>query len=444
MSDGKQAANAWRVLCLLFLANLFNFFDRAIPAILSEPIRHEWGLTDFQLGLVAAAFTVVYALAGLPLGRLADTGSRRKIMGWGLVVWSIFTGLNGMAWNFASYLAVRVGVGIGEAAYAPAASALIGDMFPSNRRSRALGLFMLGLPLGLILAFFTTGAMVRAFDSWRAPFFIAMVPGLVLATFIFFIKEPARGAAEESRVEQTPVSQPVRKVLSIPTMWWLIVAGIAANFAAYSTNTFMVPVLQRYFGLPLEQAAITTGVIVGVTGLIGLTLGGWVADKMHQRSERGRLLFGAFGLAVAALATGHALTLGGTEIALFTAVFSFGWLLQYNYYTCVYPAIQDVVEPRLRATAVALFFAALYLLGGAFGPIVVGLLSDHFSTSAMLATGASEMTEEFKAAGLHSAMFLIPVSLLITAVAMLFAARTFSTDAKAMRDGMVLRAAEAR
>jgi MFS family permease len=309
-------------------------------------------------------------------------------------------------------------------------------MFPSERRSRAIGIFMLGLPLGLILAFFTVGGMVKAFGSWRAPFFIAMIPGIILAIFIFFIKEPVRGAAEDTPISTTPISKPLRKVLQSPTMWWIILAGIAANFAAYSTNAFMVPLLQRYFGLALETAAITTGVIVGVTGLMGLTLGGWVADKLHAQSDRGRLLFGAFGLLVAALGTWYALTLGRTEAGLFAAVFSIGWLLQYNYYTCAYPAIQDVIEPRLRATAVAVFFAALYLLGGAFGPMVVGWLSDHYSTEAMHAAGAIDMTEEFKALGLHSALFLIPVTLLLTAIFLFLAARTFPADAKAMRDDM--------
>ncbi|TXR51125.1 spinster family MFS transporter [Phyllobacterium endophyticum] len=436
MADGKQAANAWKVLFLLFLANLLNFFDRAVPAILNEPIRHEWGLSDFQLGMIAAAFTVVYAIAGLPLGRLADTSSRKKIMGWGLIVWSLFTGLNGAAWNFASFLAVRVGVGVGEAAYAPAATSMIGDMFPSHRRSRAMGIFMLGLPLGLILAFFTVGGMVKAFGSWRAPFFIAMVPGIILAIFMFFVKDPNRGAAEDTPVSNAPISRPLRKVLLVPTMWWIILAGITANFAVYSTNSFMVPLLQRYFGLALESAAITTGCIVGVTGLVGLTLGGWVADKLHAYSDRGRLLFGAFGLLAGALATGYALTLGSNEIGLFAAIFSIGWLMQYNYFTCTYAAIQDVIEPRLRATAFAVFFAALYLLGGAFGPMVVGLLSDYFSVEAMNAAGAAGMTEEFKAIGLHNALFLIPVTLFLTAVFLYFAARTFPADAKAMTDDM--------
>jgi predicted MFS family arabinose efflux permease len=186
--------------------------------------------------------------------------------------------------NFASFLATRIGVGIGEASYAPAANSLIGDLFPANKRSRAMGVFMLGLPLGL-LAFFTVGAMVNAFGSWKAPFVIAMLPGLAIAISFFMIDEPERGAAEIVQTNQAPIANPIRKVLAIPTMWWIILAGIAANFAAYAVNSFMVPLMQRFFGLPLERAAIATGVIVGVTGLIGLVAGGWIADRAHERSS---------------------------------------------------------------------------------------------------------------------------------------------------------------
>jgi len=170
MQPNQQASNAWRILFLLFLANLFNFFDRTIPAIIIEPIRLEWGLSDLQLGLIGTAFTIVYAIAGLPLGRMADLGSRRKIMGWGLTAWSGLTAINGLAWNFWSFLLIRMGIGIGEASYAPAANSLIGDLFPAHKRARAMGIFMLGLPLGLLLAFFTIGAMVQAFDSCARPF----------------------------------------------------------------------------------------------------------------------------------------------------------------------------------------------------------------------------------------------------------------------------------
>ena len=440
MQQSLQAANAWRILFLLFLANMFNFFDRTIPAIIIEPIRMEWSLSDLQLGLIGTAFTIVYAIAGLPLGRMADTGSRRKIMGWGLAVWSGLTAVNGLAWNFWSFLLIRMGVGIGEASYAPAANSLIGDLFPAHKRARAMGIFMLGLPIGLLLAFFTIGAMVTAFDSWRAPFFIAAVPGLILAVFIFFIKEPTRGAAEQVQSSTQAVEKPLRKVMAIRTFWWLVMAGLAFNFATYACNSFMVPMLQRYFLLPLEQAAMATGVIVGLTGLVGLTLGGgWLADKIHQRWATGRLVFAAISMLIAALATGYALLAGRVEVAVFVALFSIDWLFAYNFYTCVYTAIQDVIEPRLRATAMALFFAGLYLLGGGLGPLAVGILSDHYSSAAMLAAGASEMNETFKAVGLHNAMYLIPVALLVTMVALLQASRCFISDAATMQQGMQAR-----
>lgn len=437
MAIAKQAPNAWKVLIVLFLANLFNFFDRAIPAIVAEPLRIEFNLSDFQIGIIAGAFTVVYALAGIPLGRMADTGSRSRIMGWGLIVWSLFTAAAAGSWNFVTFLLTRVGVGIGEASYAPAANSLIGDLFPASKRSRATGVFMLGLPIGLLLAFFTVGAMVRAFDSWRAPFVIAMVPGIIIAIMMFMIREPARGAAEEVQTSQEPIANPIKKVLAIRTMWWIIVAGIAANFASYATNTFMVPLMQRYFGLALEPAAIATGIIVGITGLVGLLVGGWLADKAHQRSERGRLLLGAFCLALSAILTWYALTqYDDFSVTPFIGVFALGWLLQYFYYICLYPAIQDVVQPRLRATAVAVFFAALYLLGGAFGPMVMGYVSDIYANSAMLAENATELNDFHRAAGLHGAFILVPISLAITAVAIFFASRTFPSDARAMTDGL--------
>jgi MFS family permease len=429
-----RASSPWRVLALLFFANLLNFFDRTIPAILNEPIRKQWGLNDFQLGLVAAAFTVIYAVAGLPLGRLADRGSRTKVMGWGIAVWSAFTAANAYAWSFGSFLVARMGVGVGEASYAPAANSLIGDLFPAEKRSRALGLFMLGLPLGLMAAFFTIGPLVKAFGDWRAPFVVAALPGFIVAVLMFRIREPQRGASEKVAVASAEVANPMRSILRSRTILWIILSGITVNFSAYAGNGFLVPMIQRYFGLELTAAAVTTGFIVGVTGLIGLTAGGWVTDLVYKRSESGRLVYGSVCLAVAALATAAALASGKGSVAIFAAFFGFGWLLQYSYYTSVYAAIQDVVEPRLRATAVALYFAGMYLLGGAFGPVVVGGLSDALAKSAMKEAGAPEMTDAFRAVGLHDAMYLIPVTLFLTAVFVYFASRSFAEDARRMRE----------
>jgi predicted MFS family arabinose efflux permease len=423
-----------KVLLLLFLANLLNFFDRTLPAVVIEPIRLEFGLSDLQLGLLSTSFVVVYAIAGVPLGRLADTGSRRRVLAWGLATWSAFTGFAGLAWSYSSLLLIRMGVGVGEACYAPAANSLIGDLYPPHQRARAVGLFMLGLPLGLLLAFFTVGPLVQALGSWRAPFFLAAVPGLLLAVMFLRIVEPARGSADAVAMVE-PVRRPIRSLLRIPTLWWIIFSGLGLNFATYPTSSFLVPLLQRHFGLGLAEAAIHTGVIVGATGLVGLTAGGAVADRMHRASERGRLLFGAVMMVAAAAFTAAALALGADSVAIFVSLFAVGWLACYTYYTCVYPAVQDVVEPRLRATAMALYFAAMYLLGGAAGPAVVGAVSDHLAHGAMLTAGAAQLDEVHRAAGLYGAMFLVPFSLGFTAVCVFLAALTFPRDARAMRAG---------
>ncbi|WNG20371.1 MFS transporter [Cystobacter fuscus] len=438
LSNGtdRQRVHAGGILLLLFLANLLNFFDRTIPAIVIEPLRKEYGLSDLQVGLLSAAFTLVYAVAGIPLGRLADTGARRKVLGWGLVVWSAFTGLNALAWSYASFFLLRMGVGVGEASYAPAASSLISDLYPANRRARATGLYMLGLPLGVMLAFFTVGGMVTAFGSWRAPFVIAAVPGVVLAFALFRIREPTRGASEEVRGTQAAVARPIRTLLGLRTLLWLILSGVTLNFASYAGNTFLVPMLQRYFGLALVPAAVLTGFITGFTGLVGLTLGGSVADRLHARWERGRLVFGAVSMLFGAVGTGLALLSGRASVPLFAVLFGLGWLGLFNYYTSVYPAIHDVVEPRLRATAVALYFAGMYLLGGALGPAVVGGLSDALTLAAMRAAGATEVTEAFKAMGLHGALFLIPVMLLLTSLFIYLASRSFVADAQRMREAL--------
>ncbi|MEQ3553840.1 MFS transporter [Pseudonocardia nematodicida] len=438
--QGAQASNAGRVLLLLFAANTFNFYDRAIPAILAEPIKVEFALSDLQIGILAAAFTVVYALCGLPLGRLADRWSRARIMGWGIVAWSILTAASGAAWNYWSLLLLRIGVGVGEASYAPAANSTIADLYPAERRARAFGLFQLGLPVGLILAYFSVGAVAEAFDSWRAPFVLAAIPGLLIAIGFFRVREPRRGASEPAATGSAPAGQervdrPFRRVVAVPTMWWLIVAGIGANLAAYSVNTFTVPLFQRYFGASLTGAAVLTGVVVGVTGLVGLVVGGRLSDRAARRSPGARVLVGAVATLVSVPLTLLALTVGPEATGTFVLLFGVGWLLQYLYYTAAYPAVADVVPPRLRATATAVFFAAFYLLGGAIGPVIAGALSDSFAAAA-LAAGAGQA--EAAAEGLRQALaVIVPISMAITAVGLFLAAGTVGGDRERMRAATV-------
>jgi MFS family permease len=426
-----QAANAWKVLALLAAANVLNFYDRTLPAVLVEPIKDEFGLTDLHIGVLSAAFIVIYAVVGIWLGRMADRRSRRAIMGWGLLVWSLLTAASAGAWSFTSLLLVRLGVGVGESAYAPAANSTISDLFPPVKRSRAVAVFQLGIPIGVILAFFTTGLIADAFDSWRAPFLIAAAPGLLLALALFRIREPERGAADDvsqwsadalaESAMRGSATTAIWSILRIRTMQWLILGGIGLQVAAYSVGTFLVPLLQRYFDLSLTMAAVNAGIVLGLAGLVGLLLGGVVADRASRRSPGHRVMVGGISLLAAAPLTLVALQLGPDRLALFVAVLATAWLLQFFFHTTAYPAVADVVPAAHRSTAMGVFFAAFYLLGGAFGPIVTGALSDVFAE-----TGHGVGAEAY---GLHTALLaVVPVSLLVAAVGLIGAATSVNGD----------------
>src|SRR5438067_2131380 len=183
--------------CVLLAINTMNFYDRQVLAAVQEKIRTDWSLSDRALGSLGTAFILLYAAIGLPLGRLADLGRRPWILAAGVGLWSVMTVASGLAWDFWSLFVLRLGVGVGEASCAPTASSLIGDLVPAQRRARAMSLFMLGLPLGLALSFFISGA-VAEYLGWPAAFFVAGVPGLFLAVAALFLVDPARGGAEST------------------------------------------------------------------------------------------------------------------------------------------------------------------------------------------------------------------------------------------------------
>jgi predicted MFS family arabinose efflux permease len=398
----RAPARSIYILLLLFLINLMNFFDRTIPAVVLEPIRKEFGLDDTALGLLGASFTLIYAVAGVPLGYLADRFRRTRLL-----------------------------VGVGEASCAPAANSLIGDLFPSEKRARALGIFMLGLPLGLLLAFSIVGALAQNY-GWRMPFYLAAIPGLVVAVMMLFAAEPVRGSQETYAVDATTaIDRPMRRILAIPTVWWIIASGATVNFAAYAMGTFLPTMLIRYHGLSIGKAGLIAAIVLGATGLVGLTAGGWLADYLHKKFLRGRLLLASCSMLVATplLYFGLAQPAGAADAA--TILLSLGWLLYFSYYCSVYSALQDVVEPRLRATAMAVYFFFQYVLGAGFGTIVTGALSDMYAKQAMTAAGTREITEAFRAVGLQSAMTLVvPLAIALTCVSLFFAARSFITDAR--------------
>lgn len=440
MANRSKATYA---LWVLFGINMMNFFDRQILAAVTEPIRMEWHLNDTALGWLNTAFVLLYAAVGVPLGRLSDRWLRTRILSIGVSVWSLFTAASGLAWNYWSLFAVRLGVGVGEASCAPAANSLIGDLFPPQKRARAISIFMLGLPIGIFTSNLSSGIIAKAY-GWRVMFFIACIPGLILAVLALRIREPHRGAAEEHHVAGAQQEgSPYWRVLRIPTIWWIILSGALHNFNAYAVNAFLPAFLGRYHGMDLRQANTIAAIVLGAVGVVGLLGGGWAADKFRQTRANGRMLLATASLLVSTPLVYLALDRPKGDLVGFMLLMGFGWMLIYVYYATVYAAIQDVVEPGLRATAMALYFFAMYVLGGSFGTSILGMLSDHYARQAMTAAGATAMTEAFRAEGLHNAFYVVPLVSLILAGVLYAGSRTIAKDMDKLQRWMRESAAKA-
>jgi MFS family permease len=419
-------------LLVLFAINLLNFYDRYIPGALAEPIRKEWALTDSQLGWLATAFTLLYAVVGVPLGRWSDRGKRSQILALGIAAWSVLTAASGIAWNYGSMFAARLGVGVGEAACAPAANSLIGDLYPAAQRARALAFFMLGLPLGGFLGTYVSGHLAAAY-GWRMAFFVGCVPGLLLTIPAMRLLDPPRGAAEilppaGQSGERRSFWASCWAILKIPSIRWIAVTGALYNANMYTIAAFLPAYLHRYHALDQKQSTTIAATLFGVSGVLGLLLGGWAADRVALVRANGRLLVCAVSAILMAFWTYLALNHGPGQTALFVVLMTAGCTVGYVYYASVYATIQDLVPSSLRGTAMALYFLAMYALGGSYGPVLAGKLSDYFAKQAMAAAGASTLNEHFRALGLHSAMYMIPVCSALLMVFVLCAARCVPRD----------------
>jgi len=428
-------------LAVLFAINLMNFFDRQILGAVGEQIRLEWNLSDTALGTLGTAFILIYAIVGLPLGRLADKFVRTRILGFGVLVWSLLTAASGLCTNFAQLFTVRLGVGLGEATCAPAATSLIGDLFPAQKRSHALSVFMLGLPIGVALSFLVGGYVAKNY-GWQMAFYLAAVPGLLCSVAAFtLLREPRRGATEAHNVgAATREGSPIKLVLSIPSMWPIIASGALHNFNMYAIASFIVPLLIRYHRVDIAEAGYYSTVVYGLAGIPGLLFGGILADKLTKRWPGGRMILSGVMFFIAAPLSYLAIHAGPANPMGFAIPMGFAVAAMYVYYSTTYSTIQDLVEPSLRGMAMATYFCAMYLFGASLGPVVMGALSDHFMHQAALAAGVTDLVgpalEPFKGVGLRQAMYVIPVLSLLLTGCMFAAARTVPRDIEKLKAWM--------
>jgi predicted MFS family arabinose efflux permease len=423
-----SSRSLWFTLLVLFGINTMNFYDRQVVGAVGEQVRNQWELSDTQLSALTTAFILLYAAVGLPLGRWADVGRRKLILAGGVLIWSLMTALSGLARDFLTLFACRLAVGVGEASCAPAANSLIGDLFPSEKRGRAIAVFMLGLPLGLALSYIISGMIAAALD-WRAALFVAGAPGLVLALLALWLPEPPRGAVD------APVKSPtgsathspgsaIMAVLRIPTMWWIIISGALQNLAMYALGMFLTSFLMRYHGLDIRDANWINGVAYGLGGGVGMLGGGWLCDRALRRGVAGRLRLGALAMALAAPCMWLALAIERGEVLAFAALLLPACVCIYVYYATVYATIQDIVPAAMRGTAMAVYFFVFYLFAAA-GLYAFGWLSDELAGRAR-AAGASAV--EASALGLHDALYVVPILLVLLVFVLLAAGRSVTRD----------------
>lgn len=412
-------------MAVLFAINILNFYDRHVPGALVEPIRKEFHLDDSQIGLIGSAFIWLYAIIGVPLGLIADKWSRKKLLAWGVVLWTALTASTGLATSYPFLVFSRAGVGLGEATCAPTATSWLGDLFPPARRSRVLALFMWGIPVGGALGSFFSGPLAQA-HGWRTAMVTAALPAVLLVPALLFLREPQRGASEPHNLTSSAAS--VWQVLRIPTFWWIIVSGALLNFNAYAFATFLPAFFSRLHHLSLANSNYAFGTAYLCGGLLGGAVSGFLGDWITRRRKDGRMLCAAATAVVTVplgclgvLQPGGSFVLAAIFLGLTYAALS-------SYYGFVYSSLHDIVAPNQRASAMAIYFMAMYLLGASFGPILTGKLSDFLAHRAAALAGSQAVTEAFRAVGLQQAMLVIPVLSFALAFVLYMGSRTIAAD----------------
>jgi len=388
VAEGSPVGNDFarlgrRALAVLTLINLFNYLDRWIVAALAESMKHsELRLSDTQLGSLMTGFIIVYMIAAPLFGSLGDARSRTRLLGLGVAIWSVATALAGLATSYASLFAARAAVGVGEAAYGTISPALLADYFPRERRGRVFAIFFAAIPVGSALGYIV-GGLVDHYFGWRQAFFVAGVPGLVLAALALRLYDPPRGAQDSvvgsaSHAHAVSLGGAARAAYAALVRnrpYVLTVLGYAAYTFAIGALAFWTPsFLERTRGIPKAQATVQFGAIVVVTGFIGTYAGGWIGDYFLRVSRQAYLWVSGLVTLVAAPLT--LLALAAPRPAVYWTAIVAAELCLFASTGPINSAIVNVVSPHMRATAVALSIFTIHLLGDVPSPSLVGLLSD--------------------------------------------------------------------
>jgi MFS family permease len=390
MTDFNQPTKSYRtfVLILLTIVYGFNFIDRQIVGILAPFIQEDLSLTNTELGLlIGLAFAVFYTTVAIPIAWLADRYNRVNILSVALATWSGFTALTGLATNFVQIGLARMGVGIGEAGGSPPSHSIISDMYPKEERASALGVYAMGIPIGVMAAYFVTAALIGTSSddvNWREIFVFLGVSGILLAIIVkLVIREPVRGAMEfnnQREITNPPFVESLKTLLRIPA-WWAMCFGIAfGSFVSYSKSAFHTKYLVTLDpSFDFQTLVIILGVINGITYAGGAFFGARLADKWGKRDIRAYGWLPAISITLC-LPIGIAAWWSPTvEMNL---IFTSFFLLFMGIYLGPSFAIAQTLAPiHMRAMSTALFFFILNMIGLGLGPSISGWMIDLFNAN---------------------------------------------------------------
>jgi MFS family permease len=420
------------VIWLLFLIYVFNFADRSILAVLVQPIKMEFGLSDAQLGLLGGlAFAFLYSTLGIPIARYADRSSRVNIIAASLFAWSLFTGLTGFAKTFTHLLFARFAVGIGEAGCSPPANSLIADYFDRKRRATALSIYSMGISGGVFVGFMLAAWIANKY-GWRAAFFAVGFPGVLLSAVVkFTLREPPRGFSDGvglTVAEPPPVGEVLRNLWGMRSFRHLSIAAALTAFVGYGAGSFYPAFLMRTHKLSMLEVGGKLGLATAIGGFIGSYAGGRLADHLTNKHNdtRYQLWLPAISLLcnVPLAWAIYAPDSPGATFAILTVVIGLGAM----YLGPTYAAAQSLLSPRERALGSALLLFIINLVGLGFGPLITGVLSDVFRTHLV---GEGLADADATARGLVWALRAMVLVNLWAAAHFLTAARTLRQDMRA-------------
>lgn len=353
-----------RLLAVLALINFVNFAARQVFVPLIPLLREHLHATDAQLGSLQTFLLVVLAAASIPFGFLADRFSRKTIIAIGILLWSIASLAGGLVSTFFYFLIARAMVGMGEAAYAPAAQSMISGAFPQERRAAAQSIFASGMLLGGA-AGQALGGVIGLRYGWQAALFIVAFAGVFPGVALFWLEEPPRGPRSEV--------VPIARLLRVPAFVAMIFAGICITFSTVSLLTWGTDFAVSYKDFSLREASVSLAIIGLLSAVCGVLMGGFVADRLHRGLPYGRML--AVAVAFLLAAPFLLLAIQSEEkqmvlVGMFIAFFFMSW-----YHGPVTAVLHDMMPRRAHATSVGVYMFATQLIGG-LGPQVVGKISD--------------------------------------------------------------------